>query len=128
MAEQAGEAIQGEIPDGYTMLDASTSMAEPQFEFDHEAGQDAEMLAVNATMVVEAQVYDPEALHQAGNDALERQLDESVPAGFAIQPESLQASEPQAVDGASGPAWRPRSARWRSPSRSTRCARWAPIR
>lgn len=105
LTEQADGAIQGEIPDGYTMLDGSTSTGELQVELDHAAGEDAETLAVNATMVVEAQVYDPEALHQAGSDALDQRLDESVPAGFEVQPESLQASEPQAVDGAAGPAY-----------------------
>ncbi len=102
------QALNETLAPGELLVDGSTEIGEPSFEFSHRAGDATDQLTVHAALTVRARAYNPEAMHQQAQDEAGRRLARLAGPNDVVLGNTLDFSQPEAIDSA-GLAWRIRA-------------------
>lgn len=95
--ELAAEMIDEDDEPGDIVVSALTVTSQHD-TFDHEAGDDAEMVSLRSELVVDATYFDQDIAAQEYMPALTKQLAAAAPEGFWVDPERITFTEPVEVD------------------------------
>ena len=91
---RVANALAGLVPAGATLLPGSEQRGETTLRFDHAAGEDATALRIDATLLVTAQIFDPEAMRAQAAEEVTRRLSASAGDGEILDG-SIEVGEPQ---------------------------------
>ncbi len=105
-ASRTGNALDGQVPDGWILVNGAEQAGEITLTYTAEVGAAVEEVAVIATIDVAGEIYNPGDLEQAAREHLLTAMSGSVPGGFGLDVETLRFSTPQPVDNANTPALR----------------------
>ncbi len=108
LMNQANEALTSQIANalddfvlpGWELVDPPGAPQQLQAIFSAEAGAVADEVSIEAELLVEGQMYEPQGLFQSARNELGQELEASVDDGFEILPDSIEFSgfEPVAID------------------------------
>jgi hypothetical protein len=90
------------LPAGSAVAAASISYGEPDVQFDHAAGEPAEAVTMTVTQAATGLVFDADQLMAAARPLLEEELQQQVPAGYALDPGEIAFSAPSAAEAVPG--------------------------
>ncbi len=88
------------LAEGIALVPGSLELGEPTTGFDRGEGEDAQTVAIRATAPVTALTYRPTDAAAQATSQLRDELAAQAATGYALDPASLQVSEPTAVAGA----------------------------
>ncbi len=97
-------AVQGwstQLPEGMSIVSPSVTPGDPQFTIEGTAGERRESVVVSGTVPVQGYVYSIADVQQQSKSTFETALQEQVPPGYALLPETVELAEPQVL--AEGP-------------------------
>ncbi|MFW6074635.1 MAG: hypothetical protein ACOC9Y_03515 [Chloroflexota bacterium] len=99
-------ALEGEVASGEQMIEDSVNYSEITYEFSHEPGEDAESVTVQASMSATAEVFDPEALHEAGEQMVAEELPGHVDEDQELLGDEVSVSSPERIGDGPYPSFR----------------------
>lgn len=93
-------AVQGwstQLPDGMSIVGPSVTPGDPQFSIEGQAGERRESVVVSGTVPVQGYVYSIADVQQQSRATFETALQEQVPPGYALVPETVELAEPEVL-------------------------------
>lgn len=93
-------AVQGwsaELPDGMAIVSPSVTPGDPQFSIEGQVGERRESVVVSGTLPVQGYVYSIADVQQQSRSTFETALQEQVPPGYALVPETVELAEPEVL-------------------------------
>lgn len=102
---QAALALESRLLPEQRILDGTKTREPMQFAFDHQAGDDAQVVGVRATLALSAETYRLGDIHEQAHAEVELVLGASAAANTVLLPESITVSAPQPVEGSNGLAF-----------------------
>lgn len=74
---------------GTAILPTTIQITGQQDTFDHQVGQDADSVSLQATLTIQVMTYDGKAASDRSQEALDTAITEQTPAGFAVDPKTI---------------------------------------
>ncbi|HUG15853.1 MAG TPA: hypothetical protein VMM78_12655 [Thermomicrobiales bacterium] len=102
---RAATAIDFQLAPGQTLIDGTTQREAIQYTFDHEAGDDAQVVRVRASLALSASTFQPSDAHEQARAEVSGRLAASVEPNTTIIPSSISIGEPRPVDESHGMAF-----------------------
>ncbi len=89
LVEMIQSEVSARVPEGVEIVPESITEEDFRYNFSHQAGDDAEMVSVEATASVTLLTYRPEEARQLLTEELSQQLSALAPEGFEFDTDSL---------------------------------------
>lgn len=102
---QAMTAIESRLTPDQTLLDGTKQREAIQYRFDHQAGDDAQVVTVHATLSLSASAFRLGDIHERARTEVSRRLASNVAADAALIPASISIGEPLSLPGSEGQAF-----------------------
>jgi hypothetical protein len=93
-------AVQGwgtQLPEGMAIVGPSVTPGDPQYTVEGKAGERRESVVVSGTVPVKGYVYSIAEVQQQARATFEQALQDQVPPGYALVPETIELAEPQVL-------------------------------
>jgi hypothetical protein len=99
---RAATALESRLASDQSILDGTKQREEIRYVFDHQVGEDAQVVKVQATLELSASTYRLGDIHEQARAEVSRRLSGSVDPDTAIIPASISIEDPQPVAGSDG--------------------------
>lgn len=93
----AARGWEGQLPDGQAVVVPSVQTGDPSFSIEAQPGQEAEEISATGTVDVTGLVYDQAVVDEQTRAFFQESLQQAVPEGFRLDPESVTLSEPDSI-------------------------------
>lgn len=90
--------VSAPLPDGRVVLPGSVQPGELRFSTDHQAGDVAEQVTIEAAMVLSALAFAPGDATVRAAEQIRSDLEANTPAGYELEPETISFADPVLVN------------------------------
>jgi hypothetical protein len=94
----AEDEFMSELPDGFKLVPNSVEIGDPEIDVDGVSGEDGEEVTASGTIIVRAEAYDPEELHQLAGSEADRLLSRQGGNDRILLAETVSIQEPMSLD------------------------------
>jgi hypothetical protein len=102
---QSSTALESRLAPDQTIIDGTRQREPIQYAFDLQAGDDAQVVRVQATLALSASTYRLGDIHERARDEVARRLAGNAESDTVLLPDTITISDPQPVTGANGMAF-----------------------